>query len=89
MRVLRQDPIIWPKAVELLSHKAYFLLSVLWLKDIKHITRPILADRARVGETTLNKLLKELNYFGYLYIKQTGKATFRYYVGEGVTDGKR
>jgi DNA-binding transcriptional regulator LsrR (DeoR family) len=80
---------MWPKAVELLTPKAYFLLSVLWLKDIKHITRSILADRAKVGETTLNKLIKELTYFGYLHVKQTGRATFRYYVGEGVTDGKR
>lgn len=86
MKIKKITPIKWEIALDKLSAGAYFLLSVLWHKDID-VSDKAMMDVTGVGVSTHRKHKRELLDNGYIVNKQIGKGAYRYHIGERVHNG--
>ena len=83
MKVQKKRQIIWEKAIDSLSAGAYYLLAILWYKDIDVSDKSLMAITG-TGISTHRKYKKELIDKGYVRSNQIGKGIFRYKVGEAI-----
>ena len=83
MKIKRLRPIDWLVALDRLSVGAYFLLSVLWHKDIE-ISDNTMMDATGFGVSTHRKHKRELLDKRYITGKQIGKGIYVYRIGEDV-----
>lgn len=87
MNITRVRAIDWDKALDTVSVGAFYLLNVLYRKDMPMSDKSMMACTG-YGLSTHRKQKRELIDNKYLAIKQTGKGIYSYLVGEGVTDGE-
>jgi hypothetical protein len=83
MLIQKKRQILWTKAIDTLSAGAYYLLGVLWYKDID-VTDKTMREVTGYGVSTHGKYKKELVDNGYLVINQIGKGKYKYIIGEAV-----
>ena len=86
MKVRKGKQVLWVRAVDLLSAEAFYLLNVMWYKDMD-MNDNALMEVTGLGVSTHRKYKKELIDNGYLHVKQVGKGLYRYLVGERVSNG--
>ena len=87
MNITKVRPIDWDLALDNLSVGAFYLLNVLYRKDMPMSDKSMMAVTG-YGLSTHRKQKRELLAGNYLAIKQVGKGVYSYLVGEGVTDGE-
>jgi hypothetical protein len=87
MNITKVRAIDWDIALEKLSVGSFFLLNVLYRKNMPMSDKSMMACTG-YGLSTHRKQKRELIENNYLAIKQTGKGVYSYLVGEGVTDGE-
>ena len=80
MKVIKAYPIDWLSSMDRLSIGAFYLLNVLYRKDID-MNDNALMNTTGVGLSTHRKHKKELIDHGYLYIEQVGRAKYKYTIG--------
>ena len=83
MKIQKGRQILWVRAIDRLSAGAFYLLNILWYKDI-HVSDKALMTITGVGLSTHRKRKKELIDNGYLLSKQVGKGIYKYIIGERV-----
>jgi len=83
MKVKILEEIDWDNAMESLSVGAFYLLNVLYRKDID-INDTTLMKHTGYGISTHSKHKKELINKNYLQIKQIGKSTYQYFLNKGL-----
>jgi hypothetical protein len=79
MNISRLSPIDWLSAMDRLSVGAFYLLNVIYRKDID-ISDENLMNITGYGISTHRKQKKELLDCNYLTIEQVGKGTYQYTV---------
>ena len=85
MKVLKVSTINWLLAMDRLSVGAFYLLNVLYRKDIS-VSDNSLMEITGYGVSTHRKQKKELLEGSYMVVKQIGKGRYKYLVGEGVNN---
>ena len=86
MKVRKGKQVLWVRAIDVLSAGAFYLLNVIWYKDVDMSDNALMAI-TKLGVSTHRKYKKELIDNGYLHVKQVGKGRYRYLVGEKVNNG--
>lgn len=81
MNNIYKGTIDWYKAIDELSHSAYFMLSVLHLKDF-YMTDIALMSYTGLGVSTYRKRKKELVDKKFLVTNQIDKAKYMYIIGD-------
>ena len=71
----------WNKALDILSHGAYFMLATLKYKNF-HVTDETIMALTGSGLSTHRKHKKELMQRGFLSVLQTGRGKYHYTIGE-------
>ena len=82
MKIERLSPIDWLNAMNRLSIGAFYLLNVIYRKDID-ITDESMMGHTGYGISTHRKQKKELLDSNYLTIKQIGKGRYKYTIKDG------
>lgn len=77
MDINRLSPIDWLSAMDRLSVGAFYLLNVIYRKNI-NISDASLMNATGYGISTHRKQKKELLDCDYLIIEQIGKGTYKY-----------
>lgn len=81
MRITTLSSIDWLKSMDRLSIGAFYLLNVMYRKDID-MNDNALMDATGIGLSTHRKHKKELVETGYLNIEQIGRGTYKYTIGD-------
>ncbi len=87
MNITRMREVSWDIAMNDLSVGAFYLLNVLYRKDMPISDKSMMACTG-YGLSTHRKQKRELIDKQYLAIKQVGKGVYKYLIGDGVTDGE-
>ena len=85
MKITRVTPIDWLTALDTLSVGAFYLLNVLYRKDI-HVSDDVLRSVTGYGVSTHRLQKKELIDKNYLALVQVGRAEYEYSVSDGGKD---
>jgi len=77
MKIIKEPPIEWLRAMDSLSIGAFYLLNVLFRKDID-VTDKAMMEETGKGLSSHRKHKKELLDEGYLAINQIGRGEYLY-----------
>jgi len=83
VKIERITPINWDSAIDRLSAGAYFLLSVMYYKDIE-VDDKTLMQCTKNGLSSHRKYKRELLDDCYITSKQVGKGIYMYEIGDNV-----
>jgi hypothetical protein len=86
MKVITDSAIDWLSALDELSVNAFFLLNVLYRKDLD-VSDKALMECTAAGLSTHRKYKRELISKKYLKVEQVERGEFRYTIGTGVSNG--
>ena len=81
MKINKDSSIDWTKALDRLSIGAFYLLNVMYRKDIE-INDKLLMELTGKGVSTHRKHKRELFDCSYIKANQIGKGTYEYTIGE-------
>ncbi len=81
MYVTRLSPIDWLQSMDRLSVGAFYLLNIMYRKDID-MNDNTLMDATGIGLSTHRKHKKELVDHGYLTVNQVGRGEYQYTIGD-------
>ena len=81
MKVIKAYPIDWLSSMDRLSIGAFYLLNVLYRKDIDMNDNALMSTTG-IGLSTHRKHKKELIDRGYLLIEQVGRGKYKYTIGD-------
>lgn len=87
MNIVKLREIDWDKALDQLSVGSFYLLNVLYRKEMPISDKSLMACTG-YGLSTHRKQKKELIDNKYIAIKQVGRGVYKYLIGEGVTNGE-
>ena len=81
MNNITKGTINWNRALDVLSHGAFYMLATMKYKSM-HISDETLKAATGIGTSTLRKHKKELIDTGFMTSTQIGRAKYHYIIGD-------